>query len=234
MDGAVGERSGERLVHATMLVDEREPVEGVADDGHLEVVAAAGPVLDVDRCRARKRGLEQLANGRCVHAVIVVTAGTLKPVRLFRSLIVFTFGFWAGLLGSAALMKRVLPSRGDADSDQLGLVAIFDGIELESHATAFQGGTMFTWFGGIAVDLREATLAPDARLTLNTLWGGIAIRVPPEWHVESTAKALGGGIAVKPPQVEVPDPPRLQIDRFALLGGIAVGSKSLDAEPATN
>ena len=26
MDGAVGERNGERLVHATMLVDEREPV----------------------------------------------------------------------------------------------------------------------------------------------------------------------------------------------------------------
>ena len=113
------------------------------------------PVLSsTSTARARKRSLEQLANGRCVHAAIVVTAGTLKPVRLFRSLIVFKLGFWAGLLGSAALVKRVLPSRGDADSDELGLVAIFDGIELESHATAFQGGTMFTWFGGIAVDLR--------------------------------------------------------------------------------
>jgi hypothetical protein len=92
---------------------------------------------------------------------------------------------------------------------------------------------MFTWFGGIAVDLRGAKLAPDARLTLNTLWGGIAIRVPPEWRVESTAKALGGGVAITPPQVEVPDAPRLQIDGFALLGGIAVGSKSGDSEPAT-
>jgi hypothetical protein len=234
VDGAVGERSGERLVHATVLVDEREPVEAVADDGHLEMVAANGPVLDVDRCRVRECGLEQLADGRCVHPAIVVTAGTLEAVRLFRSLIVFKLGFWAGLLGSAALMKRVLPSRGDADSDEVGLVAIFDGIELESHATGFRGGTMFTWFGGIAVDLREATLAPDARLTLSTLWGGIAIRVPPEWHVESTAKAIGGGVAVRPPQVEVPDPPRLQIDGFALLGGIAVGSKSTDAEPATS
>ena len=234
MDGAVGERNGERLVHATMLVDEREPVECVADDGHLEMVAATRPVLDVDRFRSRECGLEQLADGRCVHAAIVVTTGTLEPVRLFRSLIVFKLGFWAGLLGSAALMKRVLPSRGDADSDEVGLVAIFDGVELESRATAFRGGTMFTWFGGIAVDLREATLAPDARLTLNTLWGGIAIRVPPEWHVESTAKALGGGVAIKPPQTEVPNPPRLLIDGFALLGGIAVGSKSPDTEPATS
>ena len=93
---------------------------------------------------------------------------------------------------------------------------------------------MFTWFGGIAVDLRNVTLAPEARLTLNTLWGGIAIRVPPEWHVESTAKALGGGVAIKPPQAEVPNPPRLLIDGFALLGGIAVGSKSPDTEPATS
>ena len=151
-------------------------------------------------------------------------------MRLFRSLLVFKLGFWAGALGSAALLKRVLPSRGDADSDEVALVAIFDGIELESRATAFRGGSMFTWFGGIAVDLRQATLAPDARLTLNTLWGGIALRVPPEWQVESTAKAIGGGVAIKPPQVEVPDAPRLTIDGFALLGGIAVGSKSADAE----
>jgi hypothetical protein len=154
-------------------------------------------------------------------------------VRLFRSLIVFKLGFWTGLLGAAALMKRVLPSRGGADSDEVALVAIFDGIELESHAKAFRGGSMFTWFGGVAVDLREATLAPDAHLTLNTLWGGIAIRVPPEWRVESRAKALGGGVAIRPPQVEVPDAPRLVIDGFALLGGIAVGSKATDAEPAT-
>jgi len=155
-------------------------------------------------------------------------------VRLFRSLIVFKLGFWAGLLGAAALMKRVLPSRGDAESDEVALVAIFDGIELESSATAFRGGSMFTWFGGIAVDLRNVTLEPEARLTLNTLWGGIAIRVPPEWHVESTAKALGGGVAIKPPQTEVPNPPRLLIDGLALLGGIAVGSKSPDTEPATS
>jgi hypothetical protein len=152
-------------------------------------------------------------------------------VRFFRSLIVFKLGFWAGMLGSAALMKHVLRSRGDADSDEVNLVAIFDGIELESTAKAFRGGSMFTWFGGIAVDLREATLAPGARLTLNTLWGGIAIRVPPEWRVESTAKAVGGGVAIRAPQVEVPDAPHLDIDGFALLGGIAVGSKTGDAQP---
>jgi hypothetical protein len=79
MDGAVGERGGERLVHATVLIDEREPVEGVADDSHLEMVAATGPVLDVDRRRAGESSLEQLTDGRRVHAAMVVTAGTLDP-----------------------------------------------------------------------------------------------------------------------------------------------------------
>ena len=88
---------------------------------------------------------------------------------------------------------------------------------------------MFTWFGGIAVDLRSAKLAPDARLTVHSLWGGIAIRVPPSWRVESSALALGGGVAVSPPSTEHPDAPRLELDGFAFLGGIAVGSK--DAEP---
>jgi hypothetical protein len=150
-------------------------------------------------------------------------------VRFLRAILLFKLGFWAGMLGAAALVKRVLPSQGDADSDEVGLVAIFDGIELESRASAFRGGSMFTWFGGIAVDLRKATLAPDARLRVSTLWGGIAIRVPPTWRVESTARALGGGVAVAPPPDD-PDAPRLVVDGFALLGGIAIGAKPDDDE----
>jgi hypothetical protein len=56
-------------------------------------------------------------------------------VRLVRTLLVFKLGFWAGTFASASLLKRAFPSRGDADSDELGLVAIlvtgfsaFDGI----------------------------------------------------------------------------------------------------------
>ena len=37
---------------------------------------------------------------------------------------------------------------------------------------------MFTWFGGIALDLKEAQLAPDAHLNLGLLFGRIAIRIP--------------------------------------------------------
>jgi hypothetical protein len=142
-----------------------------------------------------------------------------------------TLGAWGGFQAAAALTKRAIPSRGDEESDELALVAIYDGIDLKSRATAFRGGSMLAWFGGISVDLREATLAPGAHLTVNTLFGGVAIRVPAGWRLESTVKAIAGGVDVKAPEPEDPDAPTLTLDGRALFGGIAVGAKA-PAEPA--
>lgn len=150
-------------------------------------------------------------------------------MRLFRALGLMTFGSFAGLAGAAAFAKRAFPSKGDAASDEVALVAIFDGIEMKSRATAFRGGTMLAWFGGIAVDLREAQLAPDAHLTLHSFQGGIAVRVPLGWRVESRLKGITGGVAVNAPDPEDPAAPTLTLDGFALLGGIAVGARASEA-----
>jgi Lon protease-like protein len=55
MDGAVAQRLGERLVDEAVLVDEGEPREARARDDHLEVVSAAGAVLDTKLVRVRER-----------------------------------------------------------------------------------------------------------------------------------------------------------------------------------
>ena len=93
----------------------------------------------------------------------------MRPV---RALSLVTLGGFAGFAASAAVLRRALPSRGDAESDEVALVAIYNGIDLKSRAEAFRGGSMLAWFGGIAVDLREATLAPRAHLSVNSLFGG--------------------------------------------------------------
>jgi hypothetical protein len=147
-------------------------------------------------------------------------------MRGLRALLAFKLGFWAGVATAAAFMRQAFPSRGDAESDELSLVAVFDGIELKSRATSFRGGSMVSWFGGIAVDLREAELAPGARLSTRTLFGGIAIKTPPGWRVESHAKALAGGIDVPTQNEDDPDAPVLTIEGLALFGGIAVRSES--------
>jgi len=146
-------------------------------------------------------------------------------MRLVRSLLTFKLGVAVGMGTAAAFVKRAVPSHGDEDSDELSLVAVFDGIDLRSRAKAFRGGSMLAWWGGIAVDLREAELAPGARLSVNTLWGGIAIKTPPSWRIESSLKALAGGIEANTPARDDRDAPVLTIDGMALFGGIAVGSK---------
>jgi hypothetical protein len=150
-------------------------------------------------------------------------------MRPFRTVSVLSLGFMGGFMAAAAVAKRVLTSRGDAESDELALVAIYDGIELTSHARAFRGGSMLAWYGGINADLREAELAPEAHLSVGALFGGLALRVPSNWRVESNLRAIAGGVDVGGSDPEDPDAPLLVIDGLALCGGVAVSRKP---EPA--
>ncbi len=154
-------------------------------------------------------------------------------MRALRTLLVFKLGALVGMCAAAAFVKRAVPSYGDEESNELSLVAVFDGIDLKSRAKSFKGGSMLAWFGGIAVDLREADLAPGARLTAHTLFGGIELQTPPGWRVESTAKALSGGVDVQTPARDAPDAPVLVLEGWAILGGIAVTSQA-DATAATS
>jgi Cell wall-active antibiotics response 4TMS YvqF len=147
-------------------------------------------------------------------------------MRPLRALGLLTAGSVAGFAAAAALVKRMLPSKGGADSDEVALVAVFDGIDLESRAQAFRGGSMLAWYGGIAVDLREAKLAPQAHLDLHAIFGGVAVRVPEGWRIESRMKALAGGVAVDVPEPDDPAAPTLTLDGFAAFGGVAVGTKT--------
>ena len=154
-------------------------------------------------------------------------------MRLLRSLFLLTVGFWAGVMGSAALVKRALPSRGDEESDTVALVSVLDGVTLKSHATAFRGGSLLSWFGGIAIDLREAQLAPHARLDVHSLFGGVAIRVPPGWRIVSSMQSLGGGVAIDVPEPEEATAPTLTLDGFTVFGGVAVAAKQREPETTT-
>jgi hypothetical protein len=134
----------------------------------------------------------------------------------------FLLGFYGGMLAAAALVKRALPSRGDADSDEVALTAVFGGIELESHAHAFRGGSMLAWFGGVSADLRQANLAPDARLTIGVLFGGVDVKVPAGWRVVSTARAFAGGVSDDVPEPDDPAAPMLTVESTTAFGGVSI------------
>jgi hypothetical protein len=148
---------------------------------------------------------------------------------LLRRLVAFELGAVVGMAAAAAFVKRALPSRGDAESDELRLVAIFDGVELESRAGAFRGGSMLAWFGGIEVDLRGAELADGARLSVHALCGGIEITTPPSWRIESNVKALMGGVEAPTEAQDEAGAPVLTLDGMAVFGGIEVRQRGADA-----
>ena len=145
-------------------------------------------------------------------------------MRLLRALGIAYVGVLAGMIGAAAVARRVVPSRGDEESDELALVAILNGVQLANRSSAFRGGSAFAWLGGIDLDLRDAVLEPGARLSLNALLGGISVRVPPEWRIESKLSAVPGGVDARGSDDE--DAPTLVVDGLAVFGGIAVGPRS--------
>jgi hypothetical protein len=150
-------------------------------------------------------------------------------MRLLRTLFLLELGAWIGAAAAAAFVKRAVPSVGSEESDEISLIAIFDGVNLKSRSQAFRGGSAFAWFGGIDVDLRQAELAPGAKLSANTLFGGIAVRLPPGWRVESELNALVGGVDARG-LTDDPAAPTLKLEGMAVFGGIAVGAKAEEIE----
>jgi len=142
--------------------------------------------------------------------------------RLIRTLFLLLVGTIAGFAGAAAVLRTTLTSRGDEESDEVALVAIFNGIELESRSASFRGGTALAWFGGISLDLRDATLAPAAEIDVRAMFGGLAIRVPPTWRVDASGTAIAGGVDNSAAKPSGPDAPTLVVRAATAFGGISV------------
>lgn len=142
--------------------------------------------------------------------------------RLIRTVLLLIAGAVGGFAGAAALMRGAVPSHGDADSDELALVAIFNGIELANHSATFRGGSVLAWFGGVSLDLRDATLAPGAHIDVRAMFGGVAIRVPPTWRVEAHGTAVAGGWDSSAAQPDDPEAPTLLVNVVAAMGGASV------------
>lgn len=122
----------------------------------------------------------------------------------------------------AQLVKRLVPEHGDERSDHFQIVCLMQGRHWRSEAPHLQSGIIVTVAGGVEVDLRGATLAPDgAHLRLTTLMGGIDIRVPDEWHVRLEGRAfMGANDLVR--VSDRPGRPDLTVECVTLMGGVQV------------
>lgn len=132
-------------------------------------------------------------------ALVVIVAGLVLEAGALGLLPVdFWELFWPVILiaiGASLLLPRAMGHRASADSaDSVSYFAAFGGREDRLASTSFQGGTITALFGGIELDLRDATLAAaGAAMDVTTAFGGVNIYVPPDWVVEISGMPLFGG-----------------------------------------
>jgi len=124
-------------------------------------------------------------------------------------------------------------NRGDAGADDFELAAVFDGAERVSHAASLRRGRVLACFGGVQLDLREATLDPaGADLHVRACLGGVQVIVPEDWDVAVVSKARAGGVSIQvsDPARLAPGAPSLRVEAEAWLGGVQVTTEDDDED----
>lgn len=124
---------------------------------------------------------------------------------------------WQQWMGGRS--RRARPRR-----NRVRMLALMSGVERRMGAELFEGAEMTAIMGACELDLRRArTNGNVVYISAFAIWGGIEIRVPPDWVVDNQAMALMGGVEdVTRHVVEAEGRPTLIVSGFALMAGIAI------------
>ena len=141
-----------------------------------------------------------------------------------------------GLLLMWGAMKPPIVLKGGggaADTaDVLEAVAIFGGTERRISSQTFKGGRATSIFGGVELDFRDANIEGDeATLDVNCIFGGVEIRVPDAWIVDSRSIPVLGGysdktrLSASAPQEQTSEKIKtLIVTGTVIFGGVEIGN----------
>lgn len=109
------------------------------------------------------------------------------------------------------------------DDDVISVAAVMGGFERRLSSQAFRGGEINVMMGSCELDLRQCRMGPAGEALLNVfaIFGGIQIKVPPDWTVILQGTPLMGGFEEKtivPPDASK----RLIVRGYAIMGGLEV------------
>ena len=132
-----------------------------------------------------------------------------------------------GAFLAALTAKFALKSNAERDTQEIDLVAIFEGKTLPSTADPFYGGKILTMFAGTLLDLRKATPAPTGvHLDVMVLMGGLTLLVPVGWKVEFAGDVIGGGFDDATVTTTDPDATVVRVTGKIILGGFQATTRS--------
>jgi predicted membrane protein len=109
------------------------------------------------------------------------------------------------------------------DPNWLSAVAVFGGCERRYTGQHFEGGKAVSIFGGIELDFRDADMDNEAVLEINCIFGGVEIRVPPNWRVHSRSLPVFGGFEDKSGQRALDPNQEIKLKTLVVTGAVVFG-----------
>jgi hypothetical protein len=149
----------------------------------------------------------------------LVALDVLEPEEIwqFWPVLVILFGLSVFL---GPMRARV---RGVTD-DHVSGFAVFGGSEKRVTGENFAGADLTALFGGVELDLRDATVRdPPAHVAATALFGGVEVIVPRDWNVQiDVLPVLGAAEDERPRREGEHESVDLVVTGFAAFGGVSV------------
>lgn len=140
-------------------------------------------------------------------------------------------GIWIAIFMGLQVSGIRSFSSAESATDRVAVVSVMGNSEHVSRATAFQGADVTNVMGRSEIDLSQATLAPGATATVNVFsaMGGVVLRVPASWTVDTGAiSALGRVADTRPTPTEAEasetPTPRLVLRGLVIFGRLTITS----------
>lgn len=125
------------------------------------------------------------------------------------------------VLGLFVIFGRNLGGKQTA-ADEINSFNVFSGSNLNTSSQNFKGGSVTAVFGGADVDLRQAGLAPGARLDVFAAFGGVDVKVPSDWDVVVRGLPIFGGVDNKAKGPVGENAPQLEVNATVIFGGVDI------------
>lgn len=162
-----------------------------------------------------------------IWSLIIVAVGIVLQLRNLEIVDVNIFAiFWPAVIiaiGLSIIFNKVSAPKNIRVQDIDDVNAIFAGSESVNTSKNYQGGRASAVFGGVSIDLRDAIIKKEATLNVFALCGGIELKIPRGWRVQTQVFPILGGVDIKPSTTDITeDGPVLVITGTVALGGVEV------------
>lgn len=139
----------------------------------------------------------------------------------------FFIGFGIYTIYRARTGRRLIQIDGVKDENDLNgegvvdITAVLAGFERRVFTPNFRGGEITAIMGGCSLDLRNCSIEKEAVVNVFALWGGVTLKVPPDWTVVLNGTPIMGGFEEKtatPPD----NSKRLVVQGYVIMGGVEI------------